>query len=301
MIKKQISFFVLFLFTLFAFTGCVKNKPESTGPGVVTPPLNIASAGEKGVWDRYLKIANGNAPACFRLEGSLRYNDPDNKGHRVSFYIWSNGEYPYRMDAMAGFGSTVLSARESNGEFLAYTPKNEKAFSHKGWQMPRFVLPGLGLPLPLTIANLAELLEGRYANLFGLEYAHAQPASAKDFSSLDENFSGYAYSLTRGPLYGMLVLDEAGRPCLWQEEGLAGWSIEMEYEEEAVASGVASAGLVPGKPETLIKKLTIKHKKNYNAVLIVKERENPAERFTDSQLAILIPEGTEVLPVKRLD
>ncbi len=82
---------------------------------------------------------------------------------------------------------------------------------------------------------------------------------------------------------------------------MAGWSIEMEYEEEAVASGVASAGLVPGKPETLIKKLTIKHKKNYNAVLIVKERENPAERFTDSQLAILIPEGTEVLPVKRLD
>ena len=58
---------------------------------------------------------------------------------------------------------------------------------------------------------------------------------------------------------------------------------------------------MPGKPETLIKKLTIKHKKNYNAVLIVKERENPAERFTDAQLAILIPEGTEVLPVKRLD
>ena len=301
MIKKQSSFLMGLLVTLFVFTGCVKNVPYDAGLGVVTPPPNTGSIGEQDVWNRYLKIAPGLAPVCFRLEGSLRYNDPDNKGHRVSFYIWSNGEYPYRMDAMAGFGSTVLSARESSGEFLAYTPKNEKAFSHKGWQMPRFVLPGLGLPLPLTIANLAELLEGRYANLFGLEYAHAQAATAKDFPELDKTFSGYAYSLTRGPLYGMLVLDQAGRPCLWQEEGSAGWSMQMEYEEEDIASGAANAGLVPGKPETLIKKLTIKHKKNYNAVLLIKERENPSTRFTDSQLAILIPEGTEVLPVKRLD
>ena len=75
----------------------------------------------------------------------------------------------------------------------------------------------------------------------------------------------------------------------------------MEYEQEDIALGVPSAGLVPGAPETLIRKLTIKHKKNYNAVLLIKERENPNTRFTDSQLAILIPDGTEVLPVKRLD
>ena len=303
MLKKQILWLLALSLLVFFAAGCVKNKPNLT-QGLVEPPQTTAAntAAAQAVWERYLNIANGLAPAPFRLEGSLRYNDPDNNGHRVSFYLWSSGEYPYRMDAMAGFGSTVLSVRESSGEFLAYTPKNKKAFSHKGRQMPRFVLPGLGLPLPVTIANLAELLEGRYVNLFGLEYAHAQPATVQEFPSLEKEFVGYAFSLTSGPLYGVLVLDKAGRPRLWQEQGAAGWSMQMEYEATPPnLPNLAGTSILAGQPEALIRKLSINHNKNYNAVLLVKGRENPKLGFTDSQLAILVPEGTEMLPVKQLD
>jgi hypothetical protein len=79
----------------------------------------------------------------FRLEGSLRYTPPKGNGNRLSFYLWSNGDEPFRLDATAGFGSTVIGAREAENDFLAYVPEDKKHMPIRGWKLPDLCCPGL--------------------------------------------------------------------------------------------------------------------------------------------------------------
>ncbi len=236
------------------------------------------------VWSKYLAVAPGEPARPFRLEGSLRYTQPKGNGNRLSFYLWSNGGKPFRLDAAAGFNSLAVAAREGEREFLAYVPEENKAYEYKGWQTPRFVLPGLGEPLPLSIGDMAALLEGRYDRLFSDEYTLAEPVKPGAFPELGESarkFDGYAYTLLRGPLPGQLLLNSSGAPVLWKSSD--GWSILIEPESQGQK----------------VRKLTIAHSKGYKAVVLVKDREYPTE-FNDSQLALLVPSGVEVLPIKRM-
>ncbi len=47
----------------------------------------------------------------------------------------------------------------------------------------------------------------------------------------------------------------------------------------------------------LPRKIAITHAKGYSAILLVKERERP-QAFTGEQLGLVLPEGTEVLPLR---
>lgn len=290
---KRYCFGLLFCF-LLAGTACQKNIPVAPA---LEPSTKPAFAVEKApeVWASYLALAAGQPLKPVHLEGSLRYRNPKNDGHRVSFYLWSNGGYPYRLDLLAGFGSVAMSVREAKGDFLAYLPQDKKAYAHKGSQTPRFVLPGLDYPFPLTLADLANLLQNRYASLFGTSYLSAVQASALNLAELGKNFSGVAYTLADGSLGGLLVLDMNGRPVLWQEGDGNGWSILFGYAEEA-----EHLPLTVGSAALSVKKLTISHARNYSAVLLLKEHDYPATPYSEAQLALLLGPDVKVLPIARL-
>ncbi len=291
---KRCCFVLLISLLHLAGAACQKNVPVAQPvESPVRPAFAVENAPE--IWESYLALAKGQPLKPVHLEGSLRYRNPKNDGHRVSFYLWSNGDYPYRLDLLAGFGSVAMSVREARGDFLAYLPKDKKAYAHKGSQTPRFVLPGLDYPFPLTLADLANLLQNRYASLFGTSYLSAVQASALNLPDLGKNFSGVAYTLDNGTLGGQLVLDANGRPVLWQEGDGQGWSILFGYAEEAERSP-----LTVGSAALSIKKLTISHARNYSAVLLLKECDYPATSYSEAQLALLLGSDVKMLPIARL-
>ncbi|MBQ4133089.1 MAG: hypothetical protein IJD04_05075 [Desulfovibrionaceae bacterium] len=287
---KRTYLIYILLAVAFLAAGCARGGgvPEPAPQADYSRP-EAADAGEESdpaaeLWSKYLAIAPGDPAGPFRLEGSLRYSPPKGNGNRLSFYLWSDGGKPYRFDASAGFGTLAVAAREGDGEFLAYVPEEKKAYEHKGRQTPRFVLPGLGEPLPVSAGDMAALLEGRYDRLFAEEYALAAPVGPGGYPELGEDrrgFDGYAYTLLRGPLAGELLLDSSAQPVLWK--GADGWSILLEPESEGHK----------------VRKLTIAHKQGYKAIILVKGREYPAS-FSDVQLALAVPPGTEILPIKRM-
>lgn len=286
MFKTNLKLFLFFGVLVFSMAGCVKNTSpqlDIASPGAQAPGMEPRADKSSEVWGKYSKMASAESVRPFRLEGSLRYTPPKGNGNRLSFYLWSNGDEPFRLDATAGFGSTVIGAREAENDFLAYVPEDKKAYAHKGVETPRFVLPKLGEPLPLSIGNMAKLLEGRFDQLFDREYSLSAIAEPGAYPDLGRNFEGYSYTLLRGELPGELILNSAGQPVLWK--GGDGWSMYMEYAETS---------------DLKVRKLTIVHGKGHKAIIMVKERDYP-ERFNDAQLALLLPSGVEVLPIKRME
>ena len=286
MLRTDLKLFLLFGVLVFALAGCVKDTSSSldlVSPGTQVPGKEPKADKSSEIWEKYSKMASVGTSRPFRLEGSLRYTPPKGNGNRLSFYLWSNGDEPFRLDATAGFGSTVIGAREAENDFLAYVPEDKKAYAHKGVETPRFVLPGLGEPLPLSIGNMAKLLEGRFDQLFDREYSLSAIVEAGAYPDLGRNFQGYSYTLLRGELPGELILNSVGQPVLWK--GGDGWSMYMEYAETS---------------DLKVRKLTIVHDRGHKAIILVKERDYPG-RFNDAQLALLLPSNVEILPIKRME
>lgn len=277
---------LLLLIIAFAGFGCVKDTSsviDIVPPSEPAVPVDMPEVDKSAeVWAKYRKLAPGEAASPFRLEGSLRYTPPKGNGNRLSFYLWSNGDEPFRIDATAGFGTTVIGAREAENDFLGYVPEEKKAYTHKGWQPPRFVLPGLGEPLPVSIGDMSRLLEGRFDQLFDQEYTLSAMVEPGAYPDLGRKFEGYSYTLLRGSLPGELILNAAGKPVLWK--GVDGWSMLMEYANDS---------------NLKVRKLTITHARGHKAIILVKEREYP-QKFDDAQLMLLLPPDTEILPIKRL-
>ncbi|HCG04590.1 MAG TPA: hypothetical protein DEV75_06055, partial [Desulfovibrio sp.] len=120
------------------------------------------------------------------------------------------------------------------------------------------------------------LLNGRFAKVF--DDAHADPRLVAD--------GGITYTLPRGRVRGMLELSPEGLPRRWTDappgEPQDGWDMRIDYDDA-----------VPPLP----RKIAITHAKGYSAILLVKERERP-QAFTGEQLGLVLPEGTEVLPLR---
>lgn len=74
------------------------------------------------------------------------------------------------MDVMAGVGATVANILEDGQHFLVFAPNEHKAYFHQGANKP---LLQVGVPVPFNLDHLADLLNGRYAQVFGRDYAEA--------------------------------------------------------------------------------------------------------------------------------
>ena len=196
--------------------------------------------------------------------------DPD-KGIKFSYYasFWIKA-YILKF-IMAGVGTTVAKILEDGQHFLVYSPSENKAYFYQGAARP---LLQVGVPVPFNLGHLAELLNGRYAAVFGPQFDKAA------FSA-----DGKAQYELQGRPGGRLTLNEQGLPVAWQEQPNGkGWSMEIVYDDG---------------PMPLPHRLNLTHSNGKRAIVLIKEREKPAQAFTKEQMALPLPQDAPLLPLAK--
>ena len=217
------------------------------------------------VWGK-MQATSHAAAGPYRLQLSMRFGEEGNT-RRVTGVLWGNDSRNLRLDVMAGVGAILAKIQESPDAFILYAPRENRAYRHTGPQRPMLKI---GIPVPFDLQSLAELLNGRFAQVFGDAYLTA-----------NADGSGASYEID-GPLAGELVLDAAGAPVAWKQAGGA-WTLKLAYNENE-----------PLKP----KSLKLANINGQQAIIMVKQRETP-EPFDPSQLELAIPPGTVTLPLSR--
>ncbi|MBD5608187.1 MAG: hypothetical protein HDQ93_04980 [Desulfovibrio sp.] len=213
-----------------------------------------------------LWTAMGDAPSLSgpeRTQLSLRFGE-EGDTRRVTAILWSNDPAELRMDIMAGAGALVALIYDGPGNFLMYVPQDKRAYVYKGSAKP---LLRIGTPLPFSLDRLSSLLSGRYAAVFG-----------PDYDSAEITDSGAVFEL---PDKASLTLDAEGLPVAWAQ-GNGGWKMTLDYGENRL-------------PKTI----RFDNSQGKMAILLVKGRETLAEPFSEEQMSLKLPEGTETLPLSQ--
>ncbi len=203
----------------------------------------------------------------YRLSLSMRFGE-EGDTRRVTGLLWGNGEEAFRLDVMAGVGAMVAMISETGEKFVVYAPRENKAYFHNGDARP---LLKIGVPAPFNLAQLAGLLTGRYAEVFGSEPASARLADGNSSYSLE------------GPLAGELEVAANGAPLAWRQQH-GGWTLAAAYSEESP--------LLP-------KSLKLHNANGKMAIILVKEREIPKTAFDARQLSLTLPQGAPLLPLSQ--
>lgn len=297
----------LFILCCLALSACTAGRQ---GPSVVAPgPVSDEQAAS--VWAAYNAYAAAREAegGPYRIGVSMRIGQ-EGDTRRVTGVVWSNGEAPralqapsasgtsgasgtygaagaygadtafsgpVRLDVMAGFGTVVARLREAPGEFMAFSPRENKALTYTGRGRVRL---NMGLPAPFGLRDLSALLRGRFHEVFG---------RAGNGRALGVREGNVAYALEGSERAGTLELRPDGLPVRWREHGEQGWSMELDYAEDS-AGGEGVAPL----PRTL----RLVDTQGRSAVVLVKNREKPAQRFTADQLALKLPAGVRIEPVR---
>ncbi len=256
--KKAGLFLCLFALALCA---CVR-QPTIAPDGAASKELDAR-------WQKMLSGNDARRTGPFRMQMSLRFGSQGDT-RRVTALLWGNDFNRLRLDVMAGVGAVVGRILDDGEHFLLYAPTESKAYFHQGMNKP--LLNMGGNPMPFSLARLASLLDGAYADVFGRSYIASSPGK--------DGLAGFTLSSALG---GELLLDKEGKPKLWRETpgGGKGWVMDISADDGAA-----------GKPD----KLSLKHSNGKIAVLLVKEREAPA-RFADDQLKFTLPPDVPVLPI----
>lgn len=231
-------------------------------------PLAPVSEGESARAWQEMQAASDSVKGPYRLQLSMRFGE-EGDTRRVTGILWGNGDDALRLDVMAGVGATIAKIAEAGDDFLVYLPRENKAYFHQGANRP---LLKVGVPVPFDLAQLADLLTGRFASVFGKE-----PAGGEALAD-----GGAIYEL-EGALAGELRLNQRGYPVSWKQRS-GGWQLDLGYDDEA-----------PGLPDSL-KLANINGKR---AIVLVKEREATAAPFAPSQLELAIPAEVTPLPLEQ--
>lgn len=219
--------------------------------------------GAMKAWENMARFSDAQTTP-YRLALSMRLGETGGT-RRVTGLLWGNGGNALRLDVMAGVGTAVAMLSERGDEFLIFAPRENKAYRHEGESRP---LLKIGVPVPINLPQLANLLTGRYTAAFGAEPARARPLDGGAIYTLD------------GPLAGELEVCSQGAPRLWRQQG-GGWKLAFAYGENPL----------------LPKSLRLENINGKMAVILVKERETPAVPFTEKQLELTLPPGAPVLPL----
>lgn len=277
---RSLPRFALLLLLLLC-SACVTRQPApSSGPssgGKAPAPTQSVDKAES-LWQRYAvraAAAEGmNGP--FRVAANLRYSANSGESTRVSSLLWGNGKkdspYPLRLDLTAGPGVVVAKIREDEKNFLAFAPDEKTAYTRNGDDK---ALESLGVPIPMSLGDLALLLTGRSGRLF-LPSVISSDSGAPSERTLTATGASYRLSGVRLP--GVLELSETGVPSTWREHQPNGWSMVFEPSEEN-----------PLRP----RKIRVSHPKGHSALIVVREMSRVSPPYTASQLQLTLPPGTE--------
>ncbi len=256
--------YIVLLFLCVALSACGK-APQ------VVPPSQVDV---EALWERY-SLGQGETVQPFRTSFSLRFGS-EGDTRRVTAILWGNSAQELRLDVNAGIGVTIAKILEDHETFLAYLPNDEVAFFHEGKQKPLF---NLGIPIPLGLKHVTNILEGRYGDVFGTKRTD-EIAGVSDSALPDDAIQ---FTLQDTPFAGYLVLNSQALPLRWQEADKNGWIVTLAYRDGAV---------IPYK-------LTITHTgTEKKAILLVKERSQNLMPFTETQMGLMLPERTLVRPLE---
>lgn len=295
--------FCLLLLCLLALCACMPRQPQ-IAPPPPPPPAEEESPPDEAaaIWQSFsrraatAKIMSGP----FRISGALRYTDPEGKSNRVSSLLWGNNQpdkpWPLRLDLTAGVGQVVAKAREGKASFLVYIPDENAAYFHEG---SRRTLASFGVPVPLSLGDLALLLTGRGGNLFLPEAGSGTGSGAgtgSDKGAAGEGAGeflpperevtarGARFILDAAPLPGILELSKQGAPLEWRERAKDGWRMLFEPAEDN-----------PLRPV----KLRVSHNLGWEALITVKDIARVSPPYSSAQLDLPLPPGTEKLPLSQ--
>ena len=184
---------------------------------------------------------------------------------RITALLWGNDASTIRLDIQAGVGATLAKIFVDPNHFLLLDPLHNKAYTHQGSEQPRLKI---GIPLPLTLANMADLINGRFVHVFGHDH---NPGVA--------TVDGVRYAL-KGRFTGEIELDNNARLIRWQENKNGhGWDLRLEYE----------AAKTPAK-------ITLKNHRGEFAIIAVKEHSR-VEPYSKEALTLTIPASYTSLPL----
>lgn len=276
--RLPLSFSVLLLLALLLASACAPKAP----PPPPAPPAPLPEAErpvDKGaaIWrEFYTKASNaGFMSGPFRISGTLRYTDDKGETHRVSSLLWGNGKaanpYPLRLDLLAGIGTVAAKVREDANRFLVYIPDEKRAYLAEG---EGSTLASFGVPVPLSLGGLTQILTGLPGALFLPEKVQEEP-STPEYTLTGK---GARFLIVRAALPGELELSDSGIPLGWKEAGGKGWSITFEPGDKN-----------PLQPQ----KLRIAHPGGHAALIVVKEIARVSPPYTAEQMGLEIPPGTE--------
>lgn len=229
------------------------------------------SDASNAAWQAYQGYASARASDHdpYRLSGSLRYGSQGDT-RRVETLLWSNGYLPIRLDVMAGIGALVARIQETQDSFTAYAPTRTRPSSTKARSVCSSISAG---PCPSPCATSPRSCA-----------AVSTKSSARPRGSTPAPCPT-ATSPSRSPggiLPGMLELRPDGLPVRWSAE--KGWVMDITYDD--------------GNPP-LPYKFKLTHPDGYSAILLVKDRQKPNAAFRDDQLALELPAGTIIEPIKK--
>lgn len=256
-------------FVLLASLTLVACAPQIS----VRPESSVPESEAAAVWNSFESYSQvqGAKQEAYRVRGSLRYGK-EGDTRRVSLLFWSNGSLPIRLDVMAGVNSLVARLLESPDLFVVYVPNEEKALIHEG--SGRIQL-NFGKPVPFSLRDFSALMHGRFHEIFG---------SVKGEGASRTEDGNLRFLLSGGLHPGELDLRADGLPVRWAQAD--GWSMEITYDDEAIP---------------LPYKIRLEHPDGYTAILLVKDRERPEAGFTPEQLALDLPQGTDIEPIRKLN
>ncbi|WP_300802146.1 hypothetical protein [uncultured Desulfovibrio sp.] len=238
------------------------------GAGQLPPPESPAAAERsEQLWQALVRQSARHDAAPYRLGLSLRFGSQGDT-RRVTALFWGNDDSHLRLDVMAGVGAVIANIVEADARFLIYSPRENVAYFHEGSTKP---LLKVGVPVPLALADLSALLNGRFLRAFG--EGHTPVAASSPDTA--------AFALEKR-LGGVLTLDAQGLPVRWTENGDKGWRMELLYDEQG-----------------LPRRLNLTHANGQKAIVLVKQRDTVQQPFTEEQLGLALPEDTPLLPLSR--
>ena len=260
----------LFALLVFAMPGCAPKKavmPEDEAAFTWQAFAAKASAAEKG-----------SGP--YRISSNLRYS-VKGESQRVSGILWSNATdgSPLRLDLVAGVGNIVAMIREDEQGFTAYVPSEKTAYVHPGGSR---ALTAFGVPIPLTLHDLAMMASGRSGTLLLADEVLSGGRSAVP-EVAGKNGDEVLFSLGQRGLGGFLELTQGGVPVFWSEhaDAQSGWKIAFELPDGGLR----------------FKRLRITHPDGYEALVVVKDVEYLPTVFSQSQLELGLPKNIAVKPI----
>ncbi len=263
--RRPSAAFALCSLLLLLLAACARLKPSQQDLAAANAVLfrynQISQAAEKNT-----------AQAATHM--SIRAGKNTTEGaesRRVTAILWGNAEKgsPVRLDVMAGVGAAVAHVRESSEGLVLYLPRDKHAYFCPSEQS-RQALDKLNVPIPLNLAGLFALLQGRFYDVF-------RPDPQQHISLLTDGSISTPLVPGEGRLGGTLFLTPNGIPFRW-EDPVSGWIMEFSYDGETKV------------PQP--RKIAANGNDNRFAIVFVKLRETPAAPFSKKQTDLTLPANT---------